>query len=281
MKLIYTGKELIKFREHLDDIKKSVGLVPTMGALHKGHLSLVEEAERQVDSVIVSIFVNPTQFNNPEDLKNYPENLDRDIELLNKYSKIEAVFVPDVKDIYPTKDTRVFDFGNLDKVMEGAYRKGHFNGVAQIVSKLFVLAKPHKVFFGLKDFQQLVIIKDLVQQMKMDIQIVACPIIRESDGLAMSSRNQLLSPQERQHAVMISKTLSEGKKKAFEMNLDKFKEWVIFTLNNDPFIEVEYFEIVDTIKLNPITNWEQPGEKIGCIAVRIGKIRLIDNLIFH
>jgi pantoate--beta-alanine ligase len=281
MNLIRTSKELINFRQGLEIDHKSVGFVPTMGALHKGHLSLVEEAQKQVDSVIVSIFVNPTQFNDPEDLKKYPENLSRDLEILKPYSKLKAVFAPSVDDIYPVPDKRIFDFQGLDKVMEGAYRPGHFNGVAQVVSKLFLLVKPHKAFFGQKDFQQLLIVKNLVRQLDMNIEIISCPIIREPDGLAMSSRNQFLHPDERKHAAFISQVLMEGKKKASEMDVDKLKEWITFTLNNDPYIQVEYVEIVDTSDLKPVKNFRQNGEKIGCVAVKIGKVRLIDNLIFN
>jgi pantoate--beta-alanine ligase len=281
MDLIKTSKELIYFRKNLEDSKLKVGFVPTMGALHKGHLSLVDEAAKQTDIVIVSIFVNPTQFNDPNDLKNYPRNLVKDIELLSVFPQIRALFVPDVKDIYPEPETRVFDFGNLDKIMEGAHRPGHFNGVAQIIIKLFNLVKPHKAFFGQKDFQQVAIVKNIVQQFKFNIEIIACPIIREPDGLAMSSRNQLLSPLEREHASSISRVLSEAQKKASEVNVENLKEWTIFTLNKDPLIRVEYFEIVDSFDLKPVISWKEKGLKVGCIAVKIGKIRLIDNIIFN
>lgn len=281
MKLIKTSEELINYRIMLEAQKKSVGFVPTMGALHKGHISLVEEALRQTDSVIVSIFVNPTQFNDPLDLRNYPRNLGKDMELLSSYPNVESVFAPEVVDIYPTMNRRSFNFGNLDKVMEGAFRPGHFDGVAQIVCKLFDLVKPHKAFFGQKDFQQLTIVKNLVKQFNYNIEIVTCPILREADGLAMSSRNQRLTPLEREHAVEISRVLFEAKKKASEIDVDNLKEWTIFTLNNDPLIHVEYFEIVDSLELKSIKNWSQPGVKVGCIAVKIGKIRLIDNIIFQ
>jgi pantoate--beta-alanine ligase len=281
MNLIKTSEELKFFRKILEDRKNSVGFVPTMGALHKGHISLVEEALRQTDSVIVSIFVNPTQFNDLIDLKNYPRNLSKDLELLSVYPKLEVVFAPEVDDIYPKKDKRVFDFGNLDKVMEGAYRPGHFNGVAQIICKLFDLVKPHKAFFGQKDFQQVTIVKNIVKQFKFNVEIVSCPIIREADGLAMSSRNQMLTPLEREHAATISQVLFEAKRKASEMDVENLKEWTIFTLNKDPLIRVEYFEIVDFLELRSIKSWSQPGGKVGCIAVKIGKIRLIDNLIFQ
>lgn len=280
MKLIKTSRELTGLLEKTRKDNKSIGLVPTMGALHRGHLSLVEEAEKHVDTVIVTIFVNPTQFNDSDDLKNYPRDLEQDLGMLKAFRKIEAVFAPDVKEMYPEPDSRVFDFGYIEKVMEGSFRKGHFNGVAQIVSKLFSLINPDKAFFGQKDFQQLTIIRHLVKMLNMDIEIISCPIIREPDGLAMSSRNQLLSPVERKHAALISKTLFEGRLKAVNMSVDNLKEWITFTLNNDPLIKVEYFEIVDSIDLSPIKNWDNKGEKVGCIAVKIGKIRLIDNIVF-
>ena len=280
MKLIKTSRELTEFRNFLSEENKTVGFVPTMGALHKGHLSLVEKAEKETDSVIVSIFVNPTQFNDPEDLRNYPSNIGNDLELLRPYRKIDAVFAPSASEMYPVPDTRIFDFGHVDKVMEGSSRKGHFNGVAQIVSKLLSLVKPQKAFFGQKDFQQLVIIKHLVKKLNIGVEIISCPIIRESDGLAMSSRNQLLSPDERKHAALISETLFEAKSKAAEMGVENIKEWLTFTLNSDPLMCVEYFEIVDSVELKSVKSWDQPVVKVGCVAVRLGKIRLIDNLIF-
>ena len=281
MNLIKTSIELISFRKKLEDGKRTVGFVPTMGALHKGHLSLVVEALKQTDIVIVSIFVNPTQFNDPNDLKKYPRDLAKDLELLSAFHQVGAIFAPEVEDIYPEPENVVFDFGNLDKIMEGAHRPGHFNGVAQIIVKLFNLVKPHKAFFGQKDFQQVIIVKNIVHQFNFPIEIIACPIIREPDGLAMSSRNQLLSPVERKHAANISLVLFEAQKKAAEMNVEKLKEWAIFTLNKDPLITVEYFEIVDSHNLNPVKSWKEKGVKVGCIAVKIGKIRLIDNIILN
>jgi len=178
-----------------------------MGALHQGHLSLVEKASEQADSVYISIFVNPTQFNDPADLEIYPRNLQKDLEVLSVCHKVDVVFVPEEKEIYPYPDNRKFDFGLLDKVMEGNSRPGHFNGVAQVITKLFDLVKPHKAYFGQKDFQQLVIIRNLVQQMNLDIEIISCPIIRDFDGLALSSRNYLLDPVEREHAALMPKIL--------------------------------------------------------------------------
>jgi pantoate--beta-alanine ligase len=257
-----------------------VGFVPTMGALHKGHLSLIEAASKVSDCVIVSIFVNPTQFNDPNDLRNYPRNLEKDIELLNKQGKTSVVFAPEVNDIYPEPDKRIFEFGQLDKVMEGAHRPGHFNGVAQVVSKLFEIVEPQKAFFGQKDFQQLAIIRQLVKQMNSQIEIVSCPIIRENDGLAMSSRNQLLPSAEREHAAAISKILFKSAEFAGSLEIPKLIEWVINEINLDPYLQVEYFQVVDSLTLMPVEKWIQPGVKQGCIAVKVGNVRLIDNIKF-
>jgi len=257
-----------------------VGFVPTMGALHNGHLSLVDAASKISDHVIVSIFVNPTQFNDPHDLQNYPRDLEKDMALLSDHGKTSAVFTPEVKDIYPEPDSRIFDFGNQDKIMEGSHRPGHFNGVAQVVSKLFEIIEPDKAFFGQKDFQQLAIIRQLVKQLNSDIEIIACPIVRENDGLALSSRNTLLTHEEKIHAANISKILFKSVKLAKSLEVEKLTEWVIKELNNDPLIMVEYFQIVDSLTLIPVEKWNQPGDKHGCVAVKIGKIRLIDNIKF-
>lgn len=278
MELLYSSMALAKYRTLLDK-NKIIGFVPTMGALHRGHLSLVEKAKTESNLVIVSIFVNPTQFNDPHDLKNYPKTQEEDISLLETL-KTDAVFLPEVVDIYPTRDTRIFNFGNLDKVMEGRFRPGHFNGVAQVITKLFDLVKPHKAFFGQKDFQQLAIIKKLVEMQNYPVEIVPCPTVREPDGLAMSSRNSLLTEEERIHAPLISKTLFAAREKKNTYSLPNLKKWVIETINSDPFLEVEYFEIVNSETLNPVNFWNDPGQKTGCIAVKIGKIRLIDNVNF-
>ncbi len=280
MELIKTKKNLNLYLAGLLAEGGSIGFVPTMGALHKGHLSLTEIAGKHSDFVIVSIFVNPTQFNDPDDLRNYPRNLEKDLSLLSVQGKTAAVFSPEVNEIYPEPDLRKFDFGQLDKVMEGAHRPGHFNGVAQVVSKLFEIVQPHKAFFGQKDFQQLAIVRQLVKQMKSEIEIISCPIIRENDGLAMSSRNVLLSQEERIHAANISKTLFKSKELAKSMDVVKLTEWVTIELNKDPFLQVEYFQIVDSLTLMPVESWSEPVEKQGCVAVKIGKVRLIDNINF-
>jgi len=278
MQLLYSSPDLTKYRNTLDP-EMIVGFVPTMGALHEGHLSLVREAKKQSDIVIVSIFVNPTQFNNPDDLKNYPRTLEEDIAMLRS-EQTDAIFIPGTKDIYPQKDTRIFDFGILQNTMEGLHRPGHFNGVAQVVTRLFDLVSPHKAFFGQKDFQQLAIIKKLVELFHYNIKIVACPIKREKDGLAMSSRNRLLTKEQRAHAPLVAETLFSAVKMKNKLSPADIKTWVLNTLNNDPMIKVEYFEIVNSLTLTPVNSWSDPVPKTGCLAVKIGNIRLIDNVFF-
>lgn len=256
---------------------KIIGLVPTMGALHNGHISLVEDAKQKSDFIIVSIFVNPTQFNNLEDLQNYPKTLENDLLLLEQ-AGTDIVFTPSTEEMYPEKDTRVFDFGNLDTVMEGAFRPGHFNGVGQIVSKLFDIVKPDKGFFGEKDFQQLAIIQYLVKNYGYKIDVVPCAIIRENDGLAMSSRNTRLSVKHRASAPLIYKVLTESKETRRHMSVEEVKRSVIENINKDPLLTVEYFDIVNTTTLASITNWNENEEVLGCIAVFAGDIRLIDNI---
>lgn len=258
---------------------KTIGFVPTMGALHQGHMSLVHQAVAQCGCVVVSIFVNPTQFNNPVDLQRYPRDLDADLVLLEG-SGCSVVFAPTVEEIYPEPDTRIFDFGQLDRVMEGAHRPGHFNGVGQVVSKLFELVEPQKAFFGLKDFQQLAIIKNLVKQLRLNVEIVPCPIVREPDGLAMSSRNQLLTVEQRNNAPHISRILFEAVQLKNSLSVSELKEWVVFKINENPYLSTEYFEIVDDETLMPVTTWQAQCNNVGCIAVHCGEVRLIDNVIF-
>jgi len=258
---------------------KTIGLVPTMGALHEGHMSLVEKARAENDFVVVSIFVNPTQFNDPTDLDHYPRTLDQDLELLRQL-EADLVFVPSVKEMYPENDTRTFDLGGLDKVMEGKHRQDHFNGVAQIVSKLFLLIQPHKAYFGQKDFQQLVIIRKLVELLKINLTIVSCPIIREKDGLAMSSRNTRLSKEERKLAPFIYETLVKAREKMDALNPSQVKEWVILQFSKQSVLNLEYFEIVEDKELKPINEWDEEVNKVACLAVLLGELRLIDNLNF-
>ena len=256
-----------------------IGFVPTMGALHQGHLSLVHKASAQTDFVVVSVFVNPTQFNNPEDLERYPRTLGHDVQLLAD-TKCDLVFAPSVAEMYPEPDTRRFDFGQLDKVMEGEHRPGHFNGVGQVVSKLFDMVRPHKAFFGLKDFQQVAVIKYMVRQLNIEVEIVPCPIVRETDGLAMSSRNTLLSDTERKNAPVIARSLFESCNFVPSKPISDVVEYVVGNVNKTPGFKVEYFEIVDGNTLQAIHNWSDSDYVVGCIAVFAGNVRLIDNVIY-
>jgi pantoate--beta-alanine ligase len=280
--MVQVFSRIDQFREHLKTVRnagRSLGFVPTMGALHDGHISLVERCVAENDYTIVSIFVNPTQFNDKNDLKNYPRMPEKDLKMLEG-AGANAVFMPDESEIYPEPDNRVFDFGMLDKVMEGKFRPGHFNGVAQVVSKLFDIVEPHKAYFGQKDYQQLAIIREMVKQLGYKIEIVGCPIVREADGLAMSSRNLLLSPEHRKSAPLIYKTLQEARNKMDELSVKQMIDWVENQINADPNLKIEYFELVDTNTLLPVDSWNHSGGIIGCIAVWAGSIRLIDNLIF-
>ncbi|MFT3737329.1 MAG: pantoate--beta-alanine ligase [Breznakibacter sp.] len=258
---------------------RTIGFVPTMGALHQGHLSLVHQASMQSDFVVVSIFVNPTQFNNQEDLERYPRNIGRDVQLLAD-TQCDLVFVPSVTEMYPEPDTRQFDFGQIDKVMEGERRPGHFNGVGQVVSKLFEMVSPEKAFFGLKDFQQVAVIKHLVKQLNLDVEIVPCPIVRETDGLAMSSRNALLTEAERKNASIIARSLFESCNFVPSKPISEIIAYVVGCVNKTPGFEVEYFEIVDGNTLREINEWNDSDYVIGCIAVFAGEVRLIDNVIY-
>ena len=279
MEVVKSVEELRKVIDFQKKNNVSIGFVPTMGALHEGHISLVEKAGKESGFVVVSIFVNPTQFNNKEDLERYPRDLDSDIKMLEK-TRCRLVFVPDVNEMYPEPDTRIFDFGQLGNVMEGKFRPGHFNGVAQIVSKLFDVVTPDKAFFGMKDFQQLAIINKMAKMLNYNITIIPCPIVREPDGLAMSSRNMLLNKEERSNAAVISRTLFAAVDLAGIRTVEEVRKWVIATIDKNPFLSTEYFEIVDFNDLTPIKNWTANVNKIGCIAVHCGKVRLIDNIIF-
>ena len=254
----------------------SIGFVPTMGALHAGHISLVERCRRENGVAVASIFVNPTQFNDQSDLANYPRTIEEDLCKLSSVG-CDFVFVPSVKEMYPEKDTRVFDFGMLDKVMEGAHRPGHFNGVAQIVSKLFDAVQPDRAYFGEKDFQQLAIIRRMVAAMNLPVQIAGCPVVREADGLAMSSRNMRLTPEQRTNAPAIARALFAGKKKTGTMSLEELKKWVVDQIDGTPCLKTEYFEIVDRETLQPVSQY-QGNALQGCIAVHAGTVRLIDNI---
>ncbi|MEN6456681.1 MAG: pantoate--beta-alanine ligase [Prolixibacteraceae bacterium] len=259
---------------------KRVGFVPTMGALHAGHLSLIEQAGKQTEFVVASIFVNPTQFNDPRDLIRYPRNLERDLALLDP-TPCRLVFAPEVETIYPEPDTRQFNFGHPEQVMEGKFRPGHFNGVAQVVSRLFEMVEPDKAFFGLKDFQQIVIVKAMIKALNLQVEIVSCPIVREAGGLALSSRNERLTPEQRTNAAHIYRTLTEAGNKAAQMDVKELKDWVVEQIDTNPYLKTEYFEIVDDEKLQSIERWDQPLNKVGCIAVFCGDVRLIDNVVFN
>jgi pantoate--beta-alanine ligase len=257
----------------------TIGLVPTMGALHSGHRSLVERARAECDIVVVSVFVNPTQFNDPKDLEKYPRTPEKDIELL-KEAGADIVFMPEVEDIYPEEDNRIFDFGSIAEVMEGAARPGHFNGVGQVVSRLFEIVSPHKAYFGEKDYQQLAIIRKLVTDYGFDIEIVGCPIIRESDGLALSSRNMLLNEKQRIAAPKIYATLCQAAEFGRSKSIDEVCQFVVDTINSDPELNVEYFTMADSSTLKEIVQWEKDQQVRGFVVVRAGSVRLIDNIEF-
>ena len=259
-----------------------VAFVPTMGALHEGHISLVERAVNECPVTVVSIFVNPTQFNDKNDLKNYPRTLDKDLDLLGKVlRKQDIVFTPSVEEMYPEEDKRVFKFGNLDNVMEALHRPGHFNGVAQVVSRLFEIVEPDIAIFGLKDFQQLAVIKELVKQTNNKVKIIGSPIIREQDGLAMSSRNMLLEPEIRKNASVIYKTISAAALMLKDKDIAETALYVKSEIEKLKNFELIYFEIVDDEKLIPIKSKQEISRDkkyFGCIAVKAGNIRLIDNI---
>lgn len=279
MRVVKTVGELQAIVNEQKQAGNRIGFVPTMGALHKGHLSLVEQASRQSSFVVVSIFVNPTQFNNATDLEKYPRTLDQDVALLET-TPCHLVFAPSVDEIYPEPDTRVFDFGVIDKVMEGLHRPGHFNGVAQVVSRLFDIVKPQVAFFGQKDFQQLAIIAAMVKQLNLQVEIFPCPIVREADGLAMSSRNMLLDEIQRKNVPVIAQSLLESCNFAHSQTVNEVIEYVTNRVNKMPGLQVEYFDIVDGVTLQAIDKWDESDYIVGCIAVFAGKIRLIDNIIY-
>ena len=268
--------------EALRDIpQEQRGFVPTMGALHTGHVSLVERARRENGTVVVSVFVNPTQFNDKEDLRRYPRTPEEDLAMLEK-AGADVVFMPEAEEVYPEPDTRVFDFDGLDKVMEGATRPGHFNGVAQVVSRLFGLVRPARAYFGEKDFQQIAVVGEMVRQLGTPVEIIAAPIVREPDGLAMSSRNTLLDAEYRAAAPLIYKALAAGVKKMKGMTPGEVERFVMETINSDPRLEVIYFNLVNRRTLQGVASWEEGAKDgiQGCVAVRAGAVRLIDNIRF-
>lgn len=279
MQVLKSKIELVSLIDNYKKEGKTIGFVPTMGALHNGHLSLVKECKKNSDIAVVSIFVNPTQFNDPEDLKRYPRTLEKDTELL-KTVDCDLIFAPSVEEIYPEPDTRKFDFGYLESVMEGAKRPGHFNGVGQVVSRLFDIVRPDKAFFGMKDFQQVAIIKNMVKQLNYSIQIVPCPIVREESGLALSSRNTLLDADHKKNAPHIYTTLKKARNLASELSVSDLKKWITDEINSNSYLETEYVEIVDDTTLKITEDWKEAGTKVACVAVYAGNIRLIDNIVF-
>ena len=275
MKTVYTVNEL---KQELASVDMSgVGFVPTMGALHAGHRSLVEKARKECETVVVSVFVNPTQFNDKNDLKHYPRTPEAD-EALLEAAGADIVFMPSVEEIYPEPDTRIFDFGQIDKVMEGATRPGHFNGVAQVVSRLFDMVNPAKAYFGEKDFQQIAVIKAMVAQLGLKLDIVECPIIRDEDGLALSSRNTLLTKEHRAAAPHIYATIKQCAEKMQAMTPAELSAWVTAEVESNPLLKVIYFQAVDSLSMQQISAWSESERVQGCIAVQAGDIRLIDNV---
>lgn len=280
MKVLRTVGELRQAMESHRNAGQTIGLVPTMGALHAGHLSLMERSCRDNDITVASIFVNPTQFNNATDLKTYPRTEEKDCALLEK-AGVDYAFVPSVEEIYPEPDTRVFDLGAVAEVMEGAMRPGHFNGVAQIVSRLFSYVNPTRAYFGEKDFQQIAVIRRMAQLEGFDFEIIACPIVREADGLALSSRNVRLTPEQRQIAPAIHRTLARSLDMARDKSVGEVKQWVKEEIDRQSFMTTEYYEIVNPLTMQPTDSWMTPdGPAVGCVTVYCGDVRLIDNITY-
>jgi pantoate--beta-alanine ligase len=279
MKVIHTIKELKAILHEARDEKKQIGLVPTMGALHAGHISLVERSVRENALTVVSIFLNPTQFNDKSDLERYPRTLGADCDLLRK-AGADIAFAPSVSEMYPEPDNRHFSYPPVDTVMEGAFRPGHFNGVCQIVSKLFYAVEPDRAYFGEKDFQQIAVIKCMVKDLKLNVQIVPCPVIRQADGLARSSRNTLLSESERLTAANIAQTLKRSCEYAKTHTVKETHDFVVDTINAVPGLKVQYFSIVDGDTLQDVSTWDDTSYIVGCITVYCGEkpIRLIDHV---
>lgn len=279
MVLIHTTKELQHELTKVRAEGKKIGLVPTMGALHEGHASLVRCSVKENDVTVVSVFLNPTQFNDQKDLEKYPRTLEADCILLDKEGA-DIVFAPSVEEMYPEPDLRKFSYPAVDSIMEGAFRPGHFNGVCQIVSKLFMQVEPDRAYFGEKDFQQIAVIRAMADDLRLKVEIVSCPVIREESGLAMSSRNTLLTPEERATASNIYKILSKSKNFATNHTLKETSRYVVDSLNAVVGLEVQYFSIVDGVSLQELGNWADSDYVVGCITVFCGSqpIRLIDHI---
>ena len=280
MKVITTARELREFSTATHQQGKSIGFVPTMGALHDGHLSLVAQARSHNDIVVVSVFVNPTQFNNPDDLRTYPRTEEADLEKLTA-ARVDVAFLPTVQEMYPEPDTRVFDLGQVAEVMEGKMRPGHFNGVAQVVSRLFEMVHPTRAYFGEKDFQQIAVIRKMVEIEGFDLELVPVPIKRETDGLAMSSRNVRLTTEMRKAAPQIHAALVEAVDYAATHTVEQTIHRTVEHINSVDGLETEYFEIVDGLTCLPIQQWDESQQPVGCITVYAGDVRLIDNIKFH
>ena len=279
MKRITTVAELRQLVDAARNEGKKVGLVPTMGALHVGHISLVERCVAENDITVVSVFVNPTQFNDKRDLELYPRTPEADCAMLEK-AGCTSVFTPSVEEVYPEPDTRVFELGTVAEVMEGRFRPGHFNGVAQIVSKLFDMVAPHRAYFGEKDFQQIAVIRAMAAQLQFDIDIISCPIVREEDGLALSSRNTRLTAAQRSNAPRIAETLFASREYAKTHTVAETISYVVDTINKVDEMKVEYYEIVDGNSLLPVKDWSESNFIVGCITVYNGEVRLIDNIAY-
>ncbi|MBN3035536.1 MAG: pantoate--beta-alanine ligase [Bacteroidales bacterium] len=274
-------KTIAEIRECLADVRKSghsIGFVPTMGALHNGHLSLVKASGKDNRVTVASIFVNPVQFNDSEDFRRYPRDIGSDTHMLES-AACDVLFCPGEKEIYPEPPTELVDLGGLDSIMEGKYRPGHFNGVVTIVKRLLEIIEPNRAYFGLKDYQQLVIIHHIVTRLNLPVEIIPCPIVREKDGLAMSSRNRLLSRQERAAATFIYKALRNVKAQAGYIPIPEIAENVEYLIRSSKYLKLEYFEIVDMYSLRPVRFWTESRNLIACIAVYAGDVRLIDNVI--
>ena len=269
------GKELDKARKK----GKTIGFVPTMGSLHDGHISLVNRSKRENDVTVCSIFVNPVQFNNKNDLEKYPRNLAQDLTILAN-SGCDITFAPSVSEMYPDglPDQFIIDFGYLERTLEGKFRRGHFKGVAIVVKKLFDIVKPHRAYFGKKDYQQLLIIRQMVERIHLPVEIIACDTVREPDGLAMSSRNLRLTIGERNIAPAIYEMLSGVKEKTGTVSVKELKNWAVKKIQKHPEMVVEYFDLVDIETLMPIIRWDQKDNALACKAIYLGDVRLIDNI---
>ena len=277
MKIVNSIKDLKAYLAEAKQDNKKIGFVPTMGALHNGHLSLVQHCVKNNDVCVVSVFVNPTQFNDKHDLETYPRTLEADCVLLES-AGCDYVFAPSVEEMYPEPDTRTFDLGTVSEVMEGAKRPGHFNGVAQVVSKLFYIVEPDNAYFGEKDFQQIAVIKAMTAQLKLPVEIVECPIVRGEDGLALSSRNTLLDAEHRAAAPQIYAALRAAAEKSQELTPEALKAWVTAEVERNPLLKVIYYQSVDARTMQEVAAWSDAEHIQGCIAVQAGDIRLIDNI---